>query len=117
MPVRPASLCPRGCGRRAVGTYYCTVCEQDYHAANERARALLNELKPLYSRARWRNLRAELLRQHPLCQIASLCTGTAMATEIDHKLAAVDVVRMFGLEEFYNPERLQTTCKRCHSQK
>lgn len=59
---------------------------------------------------RWEKLRRMVLARHPLCQIAVLCEGTALATEADHIIPK----SKGGTDSMDN---LQGACHACHSHK
>ena len=116
-PSSPGSLC-LDCQRRALpGTRYC----QD-HQVNNQAREKRHlydafgrdeELRPLYRCKRWETTRQRVLRRDILCRMC----GHKASTEVDHVLRARLVLDNFGLDEFYNIDRLQGLCHDCHSMK
>jgi len=65
----------------------------------------------LYNGA-WKRIRAEWLRQHPLCVICKQRNRLTAATEVDH------VTPHRGDRNlFYEPSNFQSLCKPCHSRK
>jgi hypothetical protein len=65
----------------------------------------------MYKTKRWRTVRLTVLRRDVLCRSC----GHAAATEVDHILSARLVIDNFGTNAFFDPERLQGLCHRCHS--
>jgi hypothetical protein len=67
----------------------------------------------MYKSRRWQAVRRTVLQRDILC----VSCGHQAATECDHILSARLILDNFGTEEFYNPDRLQGLCHRCHSSK
>ena len=116
-PSSPGSLC-LDCQRRALpGTRYCLAHQTDNQAHQKRllydAYGRDEELRPLYRCKRWFATRERVLRRDILCKAC----GHKAATEVDHVLRARIVLDNFGLDEFYNIDRLQGLCHDCHSMK
>lgn len=114
MPSSPATIC-RSCNSRAIGNGYC---ERHQDAKKEQKRLFDrfradDPIRKLYKCKRWQRVRLIVLRRDILCQ---MCSHQA-ATEADHILSARLVLDEFGLNEFYNPDRLQGLCHNCHSKK
>lgn len=65
--------------------------------------------------ARWRRLRAEILREHPLCQRCEAEGYYAAATEVHHR-DPVDWARTPAERErrMFSPTNLMALCHRCH---
>lgn len=61
--------------------------------------------------SRWRRVRANYLRAHPLCAHCATIGRVEPATEVDH----VVPIRRGGAR--LDPANLQALCKRCHSRK
>lgn len=63
----------------------------------------------LYNTARWKRLRAEQLRAHPLCRMHGELGQVAAATVADH-------VKAHRGDEalFFDADNLQSLCKHCH---
>jgi 5-methylcytosine-specific restriction protein A len=70
-------------------------------------------VRALYRCKRWRTVRLVVLRRDILCQSC----GHEAATEADHILSARLVLDEFGVNAFYDPDRLQGLCHTCHSKK
>jgi hypothetical protein len=70
-------------------------------------------VRALYKTKRWRSVRLVVLRRDVLC----VACGHQAATEVDHILSARLVLDNWGIDAFYEPDRLQGLCHRCHSRK
>lgn len=66
----------------------------------------------LYRTARWRQLRALVLADNPLCRDCLSRGRTIPATDVDH-----DVPHHGDVEIFWNRENLVGLCRSCHSRK
>lgn len=72
-----------------------------------------DERHKLYTGRRWRRLRAQILRQQPLCRE---CLRLGFVQEAD----VVDHIRGHGpdwREHFFDPQNLQPLCTDCHKAK
>jgi len=70
-----------------------------------------DELRKLYRSSRWTVVRNKVMqRDDYLCQHCH-----AAATEVDHTPRARIIVDEFGVDEFFNPDRLTSLCHECHS--
>lgn len=116
MPSTPTKTCRLGsCSARATLDGYCDrhkVNRNDTKRLYDRYRAD-DPVRALYKCKRWKTVRLVVLRRDVLCQAC----GHQAATEVDHILSARLVLDNWGLDEFYNAERLQGLCHRCHSSK
>ena len=63
----------------------------------------------LYSTARWRRLRSQQLAKDPLCRFCLDVGRETAATVVDHIEQHKNC-----LESFYDPDNLQSLCKKCH---
>ncbi len=69
-------------------------------------------LQRLYSTARWKRLRRQILRRDPLCVECDKMGVVEPSTQADH------VVPHAGdLDLFYDESNLQGLCRTCHSSK
>jgi 5-methylcytosine-specific restriction endonuclease McrA len=117
VPSMPAKLCA-DCQKRAVnGTRYC-----DDHQTNNRQAELKqalddrrkdDEVRKLYRTHHWSAVRRTVLRRDILCRMC----GHRTATEADHIIRARLLIQQFGIQEFFNPNRLQGLCHDCHASK
>ena len=109
MPSSTASIC-RTCSKRTVlGTSYCADHSEAQHKAEyEAARATLEHRK-MYNTARWRLVRANVLRTQPLC---AEC-GHRAAQVVHHVVDAV--AWMAKGESFFDRTNLQGLCTSCHN--
>lgn len=117
MPSSSAGLC-RDCSSRAVqGTRYCSNHQVNNNAAQHKRlydRSRANDPhRKLYRTRRWKHVRALVLGRDILCVD---CKHKA-ATEVDHVENARVTVAAYGVDAFFDPERLQGLCHTCHSEK
>ena len=116
MPSTPGGTCrATTCAARATTNGYCdkhqnTKLEQ--RRLYDRYRAD-DPIRPLYKCQRWQRVRQAVFQRDVLCRSC----GHAAATECDHILAARIVLDNWGKDAFYDPDRLQGLCHRCHSTK
>ena len=116
MPARPLKVC-RHAGCHALTRDPSGYCGPHKEAAQERARqwkAEREKERESASRrgygARWRRLRAEVLREEPLCRECRKAGRIVPATDVDHIVARADG----GTDDRGN---LQPLCHACHSRK
>ncbi|MGJ5817050.1 HNH endonuclease [Paludibaculum fermentans] len=101
------SNCPK-----AATNGYC-----DDHASRRKSYDPQQEAKwdrpghHLYSTARWKQLRAEKLRQHPLCKHCAERGIVTVATQVDH------ITPHRGDEHLFWHGPFQSLCASCHSAK
>jgi len=114
MPSSPGGIC-RSCNSRATAGGYCdrhqhTKREQDHLYDRYRAD---DPVRALYRCKRWLRVRQVVLRRDALC----VSCGHRAATDVDHILSARIVLDNWGRDAFYDVDRLQGLCHKCHSQK
>ena len=118
MPVKRLCLAPNCCYTRLPGKSYCEH-HQDLQAQldakiakkkkdfyNSRDKSKYSEL---YNTNRWRILRAEHLKNFPVCEKC----GSTENLQVHHDYpSGVDYSEP---DMFYNPEHLVTLCVSCHA--
>jgi 5-methylcytosine-specific restriction endonuclease McrA len=112
--LRPCGKC--GLELNVPGSRFCAECgklQQESVKQYDRERNTNDPLRRLYKTAGWFRVRLIVLARDIMCRICK----TKPAVEADHVERARDVVKKFGLAEFFNPERLQGLCHECHSRK
>jgi 5-methylcytosine-specific restriction endonuclease McrA len=117
MPSSPATIC-RDCNSRALsGSRYCAAHQTTNHASQHKrnydAFRKDDDIRKLYRCKRWQTTRLKVLSRDILC----VACGHKAATECDHILSARLVIDNWGIDAFYDIERLQGLCHACHSQK
>jgi 5-methylcytosine-specific restriction enzyme A len=60
--------------------------------------------------ARWQRLRAQHLKQHPLCTRCAAKGKTALASEVHHRIACHDDAHLQ-----MDPSNLESLCAPCHA--
>lgn len=113
----PASECLDCRNRATPGSKYCQQ-HQTHNLARTQEKLYDHwrqddPIRALYRCSRWRAVRRLVIRRDILC---TAC-GHRAGTDVDHILSARIVVDNFGVDEFYNPERLTLLCHGCHSSK
>jgi 5-methylcytosine-specific restriction protein A len=92
-----------GCNRLLESPGYC-----EEHIIREKDKPFNGAIRyneKLYNTTRWRNLRKEHLKENDYCQECGLKEDLT----VDHKISPL------GNEElFFDPDNLQTLCKKCH---
>ena len=78
-------------------------------AKREAAARKGDDARKLYGLTAWRVLRKQHLRQHPFCVE---CTPPTVGTVVDHKTPHGGDASLF-----FDPDNLQTMCKRHHDRK
>ena len=66
---------------------------------------------------RWKQLRAEKLRNNPICEVCETNDLSTLATEVHHKTPVESVPHELGMRQLmvdYN--NLQSLCHACHSE-
>ena len=110
MPYKTERACkiPRCPNPAEPGTIYCAEHKQqqsDVYNIYIRDK----ELKNLYSKKNWRDLRARKIAASPICEIC-LIKGVVKAGEFVHHIkpvtGATDIITTL--------DKLQTTCRACH---
>jgi len=117
MPTAPVSLC-LDCAKRAVaGSKYCSDHQDDNKvAAYKREQSRVRPNDPtyhLYRCKRWLQVRLRVLSRDPLCKEC----GCHASTVADHIIPARQIVAQFGVNAFYELDRLQGMCASCHAAK
>ena len=117
MPTSPTSLC-RDCNSRAeTDSRYCAQHRVNNSVAEHKRLFDVfrrdDAVRKLYRCNRWKATRAKVLSRDILCV---QCKHKA-ATVVDHIVPARQTVQQFGVDEFYNVDRLQGLCKSCHDVK
>ncbi len=116
MPTSPTGTCrSNSCSSRATANGFCDRhqdSKNDYKRLYDRYRAD-DPIRALYRTTRWKNVRLGVLRRDILCQAC----GPKAAVVVVPIVSARIVVATFGIDEFYNPERLQGLCTSCHARK
>jgi 5-methylcytosine-specific restriction enzyme A len=108
MPTRPKHPCRHpGCARLVAEGRYCAPHATFAQAVTDAERG--NSAARGYGR-RWRELRAAVLAEQPLCASCAGGGRVEAATEVDHVVPR----SRGGGDEWSN---LQALCKRCHSAK
>jgi 5-methylcytosine-specific restriction protein A len=108
MPRRAKQACRYpGCGAACEGAYCAAHAGQAPNRLYDRDRGSPSRRGYGRRHQRWRLL---ILARDPLCQIAVLCDGTALATEADHIVPLAEG----GTWAYSNG---QGACKACHSHK
>lgn len=111
MPSSPAAMC-KDCSKRATGNGYCenhqtTNACTEYKRAFDKNRA--HEIhRRLYQSARWRAVRAIILRRDPLC----IKCGHKASQVVHHIIDAVEWLA--SGHSFFDQSNLQGLCKPCH---
>lgn len=109
MPRKPKRPCSYpGCPELTEGRY----CEKhDKEMAREYNRNN-RTYKHLYNTARWKRLRIQFLKEHPLCEECSRKGIAKPAEVVDH------IIPHRGNKElFWDEDNLQALCKECHDRK
>jgi 5-methylcytosine-specific restriction enzyme A len=81
-------------------------------AAEYKRRPEYREAHAFYNSARWKKVRAMVLRAHPLCADCTKAGRVVIATEVHHVKERRD-----HPELAYSPENLAGLCKRCHGRR
>jgi 5-methylcytosine-specific restriction protein A len=68
-------------------------------------------IEPRYNTQHWRNLRASVLQNSPLCKACESVGLITLAQMVDH----IEPVRLGG--EFWDADNLQPLCNSCHASK
>jgi 5-methylcytosine-specific restriction endonuclease McrA len=116
----PNKMC-RDCYKPAlVGNNHCQGHQTnnndlDRSRTSDKWRREHDPLRPLYSQARWRGVRARVLFNFPLCYDC----GNKASTVADHVIPAHKWVADHGndIESFYREDNLVGRCTRCHDLK
>ncbi len=112
MPSSPGGIC-RSCLSRATAGGYC----DKHQGAKIEQKRLYDRwreddpVRKLYRCKRWKSVRLIVLRRDILCQMC----GHQAANTADHILSARIILDNWGIEEFYNVDRIQGLCHDCHS--
>lgn len=113
-PCKHTPFCPE---LAPPGKRYCPEHEGEEREAvllYDRERNKFDPIRKLHNSRRWRKGTAQtVLRRDILCQDCK----REPATEADHIENAREIVRKYGVEEFFNPARCQGLCTSCHSRK
>lgn len=66
---------------------------------------------------RWKQLRAEKLRNNPICEVCETNDLSTLATEVHHKIPVESVPRELGMRQLmFDYNNLQSLCHACHSE-
>lgn len=77
-----------------------------------------SDYRRLINTARWRRLRAEVLREHPMCEECERRGEWTEATEVHHKVPVEHGVTLLDKEALmYNIGNLMALCHNCHVNK
>ena len=110
MPMKPKRNCKHPmCNKLIYGTYCDDHLIQHKQSINKRTHSNRADYHAWYSSARWRLLRINYLRLHPLCV---RCDKPTAATVVDHIMP-----HKGNKELFWSVDNLQPLCKRCHDVK
>lgn len=103
---------------REEGASYCKkhwhLEEEKREKAEQRKQEYFQSFRPtrysnLLGSPRWKKLRAEHLRQHPVCEIC----GSSDNLQVHHNYPKG--YDYSAEEDFFNPDCLQTLCTSCHA--
>ena len=67
--------------------------------------------------ARWQRLRAHVLRRDPLCVACKAEGRVEPATQVDHIVPVVALIRANDEERVFDPANLRALCRSCHARK
>ena len=118
MPSCPNGICLDCRSKATIGSKYCA----NHQVNNQRRQTRItydemrsdDDLRQLYRSNRWKAVRKVVFRRdNYLCRSC----GHKAATEVDHTPRARIIVDEFGVDEFFNVDRLMALCHGCHSQK
>jgi len=107
MPTRPPSPCTEPGCPRLVQSGRCATHKRQHARAYEARRPDRTAVLEFYRSSAWRNLRDEVLAEHPACADCG-----ALATQVDHVIALRDRPEL-GVER----ANLRPLCRRCHSRR
>lgn len=63
---------------------------------------------------RWKQLRAEKLRNNPICEVCETNDLSTLATEVHHKIPVESVPRELGMRQLmFDYNNLQSLCHAC----
>ncbi|MBL3917049.1 HNH endonuclease [Bacteroides thetaiotaomicron] len=66
---------------------------------------------------RWKQLRAEKLRNNPVCEVCEANDLSTLATEVHHKTPVESVPHELGMRQLmFDYNNLQSLCHACHSE-
>lgn len=114
MPTaRPWPCRQGGCSTLVYGGGYCALHSGAYkRLRSERRAATVDDIDRLYKTSAWRNLRAAVLRQEPLCRECQRHERVVAAVLVDH----ITPARTPGVD-FFDRANLQPLCNDCHERK
>lgn len=75
------------------------------------------EADRLRSTARWQALRLLVLSREPMCRPCRQAGVEIVATEVDHVVPAVEMIRRHGAVGVFVEANLQPICRPCHAAK
>jgi len=112
MPLRAPTPCRHpGCGAVLTSPGYCDAHRAGQHRDYGRARRRFDTELGCYQSAKWRAVRAALLRAHPVCQLCAARGLLVPAKVVDHVLPIKDG----GAR--YDESNLECICTSCHNAK
>lgn len=108
-PAKPKKPCRYPNCPELTNDRYCDkhkkMIDSDYNKTSR-------PFKYLYNTSRWKTLRKQFLREHPLCEECKKNGVAKAATVVDH------IKPHQGDEElFWDQNNWQSLCKHCHDQK
>lgn len=119
MPTRLIPCKESGCSAVVAKGRYCPAHITDNAQKRKRKefdlqRSSLSHRR-IYSSLRWRALRLMFIRQHPFCQMESVCVQRT-----GHAAPSTDVHHVVGVQEdmsrAFDWDNLVAACHECHSQ-
>ena len=126
MPAKPPSICGE-CGTLVPdGGRHCLAHRCDNRQLRDsRERSALRRsdgFKRFYDAWAWRGRRGcrrMVLARDPLCQIAILCEGRGLSTDVDHIIRAELYIERHGgdVSFFYDHDNLRGACHEDHAHK
>lgn len=67
--------------------------------------------------SRWQRIRAYVLRGNPLCQECRAHGRVEPATQVDHVVPVLELLRANDEERVFDPANLRALCRPCHARK
>lgn len=107
----PTPCSKQGCPKLSTDRFCPPHTQEANRQYNKVRRADPKRNDSLYSSAQWRRVRAQQLRDEPLCRECKKTERVTMATIADH------VVPISEGGAIFDPENHQSLCKPCHDRK